>query len=92
MVTPPRTASRGLHESLIACSDPHADRLEAAQRAWADATPPSAKLEAGFALAQLGDYSGDISSLDCEHRLLPWRAGVKYFSGHDVDGGSGLHR
>lgn len=81
---------------------PHADRLEAAQRAWADATSPSAKLEAGFALAQLGDftcraglldtYSGDISSLDREHRLLPWRAGVKYFSGHDVDGGPGLHR
>lgn len=58
---------------------PDATQLKALHHAWAAATSPAAKLAAGLGLAQLGDftgraelldtYSGDISSLDREHRL-----------------------
>ncbi|MGO2750701.1 MAG: hypothetical protein ACTIA6_11670 [Pseudoclavibacter sp.] len=61
---------------------------------------PDAELLAtwsGLAHPTIGTTVGpdDVSAFaEYAERLLalPWRAGVKYFYGHDVDGGAGLHR
>ncbi|WP_371029887.1 hypothetical protein [Pseudoclavibacter sp. JSM 162008] len=51
---------------------PDATQLEALHHAWADASSPSAKLETGLALAQLGDFTGRAELLDTYSGDIAW--------------------